>query len=88
MPPTAHERKPRPSFQELLGDASKQSRPLAASEAQVAAVTKLRKAGKSLRAIANETNLSLPMVSELGRQAPTASPAERRCSPQAAAPKA
>jgi hypothetical protein len=37
-------------------------RPLAASEAQVAAVTKLHKAGKSLRAIVDETSLSLRTV--------------------------
>ena len=37
-------------------------RPLAASEAQVAAVLKLHKAGKSLRWIVDETNLSLRTV--------------------------
>jgi hypothetical protein len=37
-------------------------RPLAASEAQRAAVLKLRKAGKSLRVIAEETSLGLRTV--------------------------
>jgi hypothetical protein len=37
-------------------------RPLGASDAQVAAVLKLRKADKSLRAIVDETNLSLRTV--------------------------
>ncbi len=37
-------------------------RPLAASDAQVAAVTKLHKQGKSLRAIVDETSLSLRTV--------------------------
>jgi hypothetical protein len=37
-------------------------RPLAASEAQVAQVRKLHKAGKSLRAIMDETSLSLQTV--------------------------
>jgi uncharacterized coiled-coil protein SlyX len=46
----------------INGRAQPVGRPLAASEAQVAQVRKLRKAGKSLRWIAEETSLTLSTV--------------------------
>jgi Helix-turn-helix domain of resolvase len=46
----------------INGRAQPVGRPLAASEAQVAQVLKLRKAGKSLRWIADETSLSFATV--------------------------
>ena len=46
----------------LNADMRDPGRPLAASEAQVAAVLKLHKASKSLRWIADETSLSLQTV--------------------------
>jgi hypothetical protein len=46
----------------INGRAQPVGRPLAASEAQVAQVQRLRKAGRSLRGIAEETSLGLPTV--------------------------